>query len=88
MYDQNKSFKKDKKIKEKLLQHIHEKIDYSREMEETEIRKLIGESLTEYGHQDYLSLKEKEKLGKELFYAIRNWTFYRRFLRMKKSRRL
>lgn len=71
MYDQNKSFKKDKKIKEKLLQHIHEKIDYSREMEETEIRKLIGESLTEYGHQDYLSLKEKEKLGKELFYAIR-----------------
>ncbi len=57
--------------KEILLQRIHKKIDYSREMKETEIRQLIGESLIEYGRQEYLSLKEKEKLGKELFYAIR-----------------
>lgn len=57
--------------KELLLRQIHEKIDYSREMEESEIRQLIGEILTEYGHQQYVSLQEKEKLGKELFYAIR-----------------
>lgn len=62
---------KEKNKREILLRRIHDKIDYSREMEETEIRRLIGESLTEYGHESYLSLAEKEKLGKELFYAIR-----------------
>lgn len=57
--------------KEILLQRIHKKMDYSREMEETEVKQLIGESLAEYGKEYYLSLKEKERLGKELFYAIR-----------------
>ena len=57
--------------KEILLLRIHKKMDYSREMEETEVKQLIGESLTEYGKECFLSLKEKEKLGKELFYAIR-----------------
>lgn len=57
--------------KELLLQKIHERIDYSREMEEAEVKNLIAECLTEYGRQEFLTLKEKEKLGKELFYAIR-----------------
>lgn len=57
--------------KEILLQRIHKKMDYSRETEETEVKQLIGESLAEYGKECYLSLMEKEKLGKELFYAIR-----------------
>ncbi len=57
--------------KELLLQRIHDRIDYSREMEEVEIRGLIAESLTEYGRQSFISLKEREKLGRELFYAIR-----------------
>ena len=35
--------------KEVLLQRIHDRIDYSREMEDVEIRGLIAESLTEYG---------------------------------------
>jgi len=57
--------------KELLLKRIHEKIDYSREMEEREIKQLIGESLAEYGKRHFLSLDEKERLGKELFHAIR-----------------
>ena len=57
--------------KEVLLQRIHEKLDYSREQEETEIQQLIGDCLTEYGREVFLSLQEREKLGKELFYAIR-----------------
>ena len=57
--------------KEVLLQRIHDRIDYSREMEDVEIRGLIAESLTEYGRQSFLSLQEREKLGRELFYAIR-----------------
>lgn len=57
--------------KELLLRQIHEKIDYSREMEESEIRQIIGETLTDYSRQQYISLQEKERLGRELFYAIR-----------------
>lgn len=60
---------KDKK--EILLQRIHERMDYSRELEESEIRQLIGECLTEYAKEGFLSLQERERLGKELFYAIR-----------------
>lgn len=57
--------------KELLLQRIHERMDYSRELEETEVRQLIGECLSEYAKEGFLSLQERERLGKELFYAIR-----------------
>ena len=64
--------------RELLLERIHQKIDYSREMDETQVRTLIAESLTEYGREEFLTLQEKEKLGRELFHAIRrllifNW---------------
>ena len=57
--------------RELLLERIHQKIDYSREMDETQVRTLIAESLTEYGREEFLTLQEKEKLGRELFHAIR-----------------
>ena len=57
--------------KKALLECIYQKLDYSREMEETEVRRLIGEALTEYKREHFLSLTEREKLGRELFYAIR-----------------
>ncbi len=57
--------------KETLLKQIHERMDYSKELEETEVRRLIGECLSEYGRERFLSLQEREQLGKELFYAIR-----------------
>lgn len=57
--------------KKALLERIYQKLDYSREMEETEVRRLIGETLTEYKREYFLSLTEREKLGRELFYAIR-----------------
>lgn len=57
--------------KELLLERIHQNIDYSREMEETEVQGLIAESLTEYGREVFLTLQEKERLGRELFHAIR-----------------
>lgn len=59
------------KKKELLLERIHQNIDYSREMEETEVQGLIAESLTEYGREVFLTLQEKERLGRELFHAIR-----------------
>lgn len=57
--------------KELLLKSIYDKMDYSKELTETEIRELIGECLSEYARKQFLSLKEREALGKELFYAIR-----------------
>lgn len=57
--------------KEFLLKRIYEKMDYSKELEETEVRGLIGECLSEFAREKFLSLREREQLGKELFYAIR-----------------
>ena len=57
--------------KEIILQRIHQKLDYSREMKDEEIKGLIGESLAEYARESFLSLEQKESLGRELFFAIR-----------------
>ena len=54
-----------------ILQRIHQKLDYSREMKDEEIKGLIGESLAEYARESFLSLEQKESLGRELFFAIR-----------------
>ncbi|MCR4705290.1 MAG: CpaF family protein [Lachnospiraceae bacterium] len=57
--------------KEDVLSLIYAKMDYSVENDEISVRQLIGESLIEYGREHYLSLEEKQQLGKELFYSIR-----------------
>lgn len=63
--------KSDTSQKEIILQRIHQKLDYSREMKDEEIKGLIGESLAEYARESFLSLEQKETLGRELFFAIR-----------------
>lgn len=63
--------KSDISQKEIILQRIHQKLDYSREMKDEEIKGLIGESLAEYARESFLSLEQKESLGRELFFAIR-----------------
>lgn len=63
--------KSDTSQKEIILQRIHQKLDYSREMKDEEIKGLIGESLAEYARESFLSLEQKESLGRELFFAIR-----------------
>ena len=63
--------KSDTSQKEIILQRIHQKLDYSREMRDEEIKGLIGESLAEYARESFLSLEQKESLGRELFFAIR-----------------
>ena len=54
-----------------LKQSILERIDLSRKVEDEEIRDIIDEAIMEAGHKTYLSLPQKEKLRKELFYSIR-----------------
>lgn len=54
-------------LKEKLL----ESIDYSRESSDEEIRELIDEMLVRESRERPISLAERGRLRKELFYAVR-----------------
>ena len=63
--------KSDTSQKEMILQRIHQKMDYTKELKDEEIKGLIGDCLAEYTQESFLSLEQKERLGKELFYAIR-----------------
>lgn len=56
-----------KLLKERLL----ESIDYSRESSDEEIRELIDEMLVKESRERPVSLTERNRLRKELFYAVR-----------------
>lgn len=62
---------KEDKRKELLLERIREKMDYSRESKDEEVKVVIGDVIAEYGRENFLKLSEKKRLGKELYYAIR-----------------
>lgn len=57
--------------RQRLLHELTERIDYSRESSDEEIRDLIDELLLREGRERPLGLTEREQLQKELFYAIR-----------------
>lgn len=57
--------------RKRLLQELTGRIDYTRESSDDEIRELVDELLLQEGRQRPLSLAERHRLEKELFYAIR-----------------
>ena len=57
--------------KDKVRQRLIERIDFTRDMKDEEIREILDEEIVSVGRYGYLSLLEKNRLGKELFYAIR-----------------
>ena len=57
--------------RQRLLHELTERIDYSRESSDEEIRDLIDELLLREGRERPLGLAERERLHNELFYAIR-----------------
>ena len=57
--------------RQRLLHELTERIDYSRESSDEEIRDLIDELLLREGRERPLGLAERERLQNELFYAIR-----------------
>lgn len=57
--------------KDKVRQRLIERIDFTRDMKDEEIREILDEEIVSAGRYGYLSLLEKNRLGKELFYAIR-----------------
>lgn len=58
-------------LKKQLKAELFQKIDFSREVKDEEIRELIDEKIMETGRDTYIPLAEKKRLGKELFFSIR-----------------
>ena len=56
---------------DELYERILEELDLSREIDDLQLVEVIHEMLEEKSRNHYLSLKEKSKLGKELFNAFR-----------------
>lgn len=50
-----------------------EKIDLTRELSNEEIYTLIDNEIIETGKRQFISLNEKEKLRKSLFYSLRGF---------------
>ena len=62
---------KDENRKEKLRAMILDRLDFSREMPDEEIKDIIDELIISRSKESYIGLKEKERLRQELFYSIR-----------------
>jgi len=54
-----------------LKKQILERVDLSREVSDEEMQELIDEVVLAYGKERYISLNERCRLTKELFYALR-----------------
>lgn len=58
-------------IKAEICEEVRANLDLSREMENEEVKELIYRVIAEYTGPQYLSLMQKEALGKEIFASVR-----------------
>lgn len=56
---------------EELYEQVLEELDLSREIDDLQLVEIIHEMLEEKSRESHLSLREKSRLGKELFNAFR-----------------
>ncbi|MDE7321555.1 MAG: CpaF family protein [Lachnospiraceae bacterium] len=54
-----------------ISDHVRQKIDLSREVEDSEIQEIIDSMIVQVGRKYALSLRERQELGKSVFYSIR-----------------
>lgn len=59
------------KCRNEISSHVRQKIDLSREVEDSEIQELIDGMIVQMGRKYALSLKERQELGKSVFCSIR-----------------
>lgn len=60
-------------LKKTLQEKVLEKIDYSRELTDDEVKEVIADTVLQAGREGRFKLAEKERLGKEIFYALRRF---------------
>ena len=65
---------------DKLHEQILERRDLTKEVDDEELTGIIYQTLLEAGEQEYLSLKEKTMLGRDLFNAFRKLDMIQEFL--------
>lgn len=65
---------------EELHERILERIDLTKEVDDEELTGIIYQTLQDVGEQEYLSLKEKTMLGRDLFNAFRKLDLIQEFL--------
>lgn len=65
---------------EQLHARILEKLDLTREVEDEELTEIIYQVLQEVGQEEYIPLKKRTTLGKELFNAFRKLDLLQEFL--------
>lgn len=61
----------DEQEKKEIITLVRNRLDYSKEENETELKKLIAETIQEYSKDKFISLSEKEELLKTVFDSIR-----------------
>lgn len=59
------------KCRNEISSHVRQKIDLSREVEDSEIQELIDGMIVRMGRKYALSLKERQELGRSVFCSIR-----------------
>lgn len=59
------------KCRNEISSHVRQKIDLSREVEDSEIQELIDSMIVRMGRKYALSLKERQELGRSVFCSIR-----------------
>lgn len=57
--------------REYICDHVRQKIDLSREVEDYEIQEMIDELVVQLGRKYVLSLAQRQELGKSVFHSIR-----------------
>ncbi len=59
------------KCRKEITEHLRQQLDFTREMSEEEIQYLIDDMLVTGGHTYALTLEERQRMGREIFYDIR-----------------
>lgn len=57
--------------KQLIRTEVIDKMDFSRAVEDEEVKQMIGDAVLAYSRRNYLTYEEKKKLGKDLFFSIR-----------------
>lgn len=62
-------------LKKEISNSVLEKMDMSRAKTDDEVQELIDDCILDAGRDTYISLTEKERLAKEIFYSLRKLDF-------------
>ncbi|MDE6983477.1 MAG: hypothetical protein K2O99_02930 [Lachnospiraceae bacterium] len=58
------------RCREYIADNVRQRIDLSREVDDTEIREMIDDLLVQNGRKYALSLAQRQELGKSVFHSI------------------